>query len=173
MRARFPALLLGALLLASAPAAADTGHVGLVGGALTLDEGNQTQWRPYARAELGLRLWGPFELGAHLQMATAGFPAELASFGGGVMVQLRPDVALFGFLVPHAEVAGSRVTLPTGSGRLDAWELRVGGGLGFEPGAGFVIEARLHHHWYFDLPASAELGAEGWTVSAGVTYRIP
>lgn len=171
---RIRAGLLSLLLLSiAAPAAADTGHVGLVGGALVLDEGNETQWRPYARTEVGFRLWGPFELGGHLQMATTGFPAEMASFGGGVFVQLRPDFAFFDFLVPHAEVAGSRVTLPTSGGRFDAWELRVGGGIGIEPGAGFVIEARLHHHWLFDLPAESGVAVDGWTVTGGVTYRLP
>lgn len=170
IRAALTALV---VLLAAAPAAADTGHVGLVGGTLTMDEANQTEWRPYIRTEVGIRLWGPFELGGHLQMATLGFPAELASFGGGVFLQLRPDVALFDFLVPHAEVAGSRVTLPTHGGRFDAWELSVGGGLGFEPGAGVVIEARLRHHWYFDLPAESDVAVDGWSITGGVTYRLP
>lgn len=160
------------VLAAAAPAAADTGHVGLVGGALSIDESNQTQWRPYARTEVGLRLWGPFEFGGHLQVATLGFPAELASFGGGVFVQLRPDVSLFGF-VPHAEVAGSRVTLPTSAGRFDAWELRVGGGIGYELGVGIVLEARLHHHWYFDLPEESDVSVDGWTITGGLTYRLP
>ncbi len=160
------------LLFAAAPASADTGHVGIIGGALSIDEGNQTQWRPYARTELGIRLWGPIELGAQLQVGTLGFPAELASFGGGVFLQLRPDVAFFGF-VPHAEVGGSRLTLPTSGGRFDAWELHAGGGLGYEVGLGFVIEVRVNHHWYFDLPAESQVGMDGWTVSGGLTYRLP
>lgn len=174
---RISSLALGLLVLLGASsvvatAAADTGHVGLVGGVATIDEANQTQWRPYARAEAGIRLWGPFELGGHLQMTTLGLPAEMASFGGGVFLQLRPDVSFFGF-VPHLEVAGSRVTLPTSSGRVDAWGLSAGGGIGYELGVGIVIEARLHHHWYFDLPADGDVGVDGWTVTGGLTYRLP
>jgi len=160
------------VLLVAAPAAADTGHVGLVGGALSLDEGNQTEWRPYVRAEVGIRLFGPIELGAQVQMGTLGFPAEMASFGGGLFLQLRPDVALFGF-VPHLEVGGGRVTLPTSAGRVDAWELHAGGGLGYELALGFVVEARLSHQWYLGLPEGANLGMDGWTVAGGLTYRIP
>ena len=166
------AALSAVLLLLAAPAAADTGHVGMVGGAMSIDEGNTTQWRPYGRTEIGIRLWGPFELGGHLQIGTLGFPAELASYGGGVFLQLRPDVAFFG-LVPHAEVGGTRVTLPTSSGRYDAWEVHAGGGLGYELGIGFVIEARVKHHWYFDLPAESQVGMDGWTLSGGLTYRLP
>jgi len=160
------------LLLAAAPAAADTGHVGLVAGAMSIDEANQTEWRPYVRTEVGIRVWGPFEVGGHVQLGALGFPAELASFGGGIFVHLRPDVALFGF-VPHIEVAGSRVTLPTSSGRVDSWELRAGAGLGYELGVGLVIEARLHHHWYFDLPEEGDVGVDGWTLTGGLTYRLP
>ena len=160
------------LLLSTSPALADTGHVGLSAGALSLEEGNRTEWRPYARTELGIRVWGPIEIGAQLQVAATGFPAELASFGGGFFLELRPEENLFGF-VPHAEIGGSRVTLPTSSGRYDAWELRVGGGLGYEVGSGFVLEARLQHRWYFDLPEDSGVGVDSWTVSFGLTYRLP
>ena len=172
---RIRAALLGvALLLSAAPAAADTGHVGLFGGALSMEEGEDTTWRPYLDTEVGIRLWGPFEFGGHLQLTTVGFPADMASFGGGVFLHLRPDVPLFGFFVPHASVTGSRVTLPTSDqNRVDAWELRVGGGLAVELGAGVGIEARLHHHWYFDLPEDGPVGMDGWTVTGGVTYRLP
>ncbi|HJL15631.1 MAG TPA: hypothetical protein RMH99_08250 [Sandaracinaceae bacterium LLY-WYZ-13_1] len=167
------AAALSVAVLAHAPdARADTGHVGLVGGAMTLEEDGRTEWRPHLRTEIGFRLWGPFELGGFVQLGTLGLPAEMPSFGGGVLVQLRPDRSFFGF-VPHAEVSGSRATLPTSQGRVDAWGLSVGGGLGYELGAGVVIEARLHHQWYFDLPEDGRLGVDGWTVTGGVTYRLP
>lgn len=169
IRSRAAAIL---VLLSVSPAAADTGHVGLVGGVMTIDEGDQTELRPYLRTEVGFRLWGPLEIGGHLQIATLGLPAELASFGGGVFFQLRPDASLSGF-VPHLEVAGSRITLPTSSGRVDGWEVRAGGGIGYEIGAGFVIEARLHHHWYLDLPAEGNVGVDAWTITGGLTYRLP
>lgn len=161
-----------ALSAASSMARADTGHIGLVGGAASLDESNSTEWRPYLRTEVGFRLWGPFELGGYVQMTTLGFPAEMPSFGGGALFQLRPDTAFFGF-VPHAEVAASRVTLPSEAGRVDAWSVSVGGGLGYELGLGIVLEGRLHHHWYFDLPADGTVGSEGWTITGGLTYRLP
>ncbi|MEQ9075727.1 MAG: hypothetical protein RLP09_17865 [Sandaracinaceae bacterium] len=167
------------LLVIAAPAStrADTGHVGMLGGVAVVDESGETQWRPHARTEIGFRLWGPFELGGFLQLTTLGFPMEMASFGGGLFVQLRPDTALFGF-VPYLEGSGSRVTLPVADGRVDAWGVSAGGGLGYEVGAGVVIEARVLHHWYFDLPGNGpsgtgEVGVDGWSLTAGVTYRMP
>ena len=58
-------------------------------------------------------------------------------------------------------------------GRVDAWAISVGGGLGYEFDAGIGIEARLSHQWYFDLPDAGEVGVDGWTVNAGLTYRLP
>ncbi|MGE0789834.1 MAG: hypothetical protein AB7S26_29445 [Sandaracinaceae bacterium] len=150
----------------------DLGHVGLTAGALTLDRQGQTDILPQARTEVAFRLWGPFELGGYLQVSALGFPAEMASFGGAVFFQLRPDTNFFGF-VPHAEIAGLRVTLPTSSERYDAWGLSVGGGLGYEVGAGFVLELRVHHQWYFDLPEASGIGTDGWTFSGGFAYRLP
>ena len=125
------------------------------------------------RTELAFRLWGPIELGSYLQMATLGFPAQDPGFGGGLMVQARPESSLFGFLVPIAEISGTRVTLPTDGGRIDGWGLNVAGGVGVEPGLGLVIEARLAYSWYFDLPVSSGAGDRSWTLSAGLTYRLP
>lgn len=158
--------------LAPATALADIGHVGLVGGVMTVEEANETQVRPRIRTEIAFRLWGPFELGGYVQVGALGLPAELASFGGGVLFQLRPDTNFFGF-VPHAEVAGSRITLPASEGRVDTWAVSVGGGLGYEVGAGFVLEARVNHQWYFDQPDESAVGTDGWTFSGGFTYRLP
>jgi hypothetical protein len=175
MRTHHLLAALALTLVAAAPlstAHADFGHIGLVGGATSLDESGSTEWRPQLRAEAGIRIWGPFELGGYAQLTTLGFPAEMPSFGGGAFVQLRPDVSFFGF-VPHAEVSGSRVTLPSANGRIDAWGLSVGGGFGYELGAGVVIEGRLHHNWYFDIPQESGAASEGWTITGGITYRIP
>ena len=89
-----------------------------------------------------------------------------------MFLQLRPDTNFLGF-VPHLEVAGSRVTLPTSGGRYDSWSVSAGGGLGYEVAAGFIHEARVHHQWYFDVPSNAEIGVDGWTVSGGFAYRLP
>mgnify|MGYP001607954783 CR=1 FL=1 len=170
---RTSAATLAALILCcAAPASADTGHVGVLLGAMSVDQADQTEWRPHARVEVGIRIWGPFEVGGYAQMGTLGFPAEMPSFGGGMFLELRPDVALFGF-VPHLEVAGSRVTLPTANARVDAWEVHVGGGIGYELGVGIVLEARVLHHWYLDLPADGNVGVDGWTITSGLTYRLP
>jgi len=139
---------------------------------MSVDEANQTGWRPYVRTEVGLRLFGPLELGGQIQMSALDFPARMPSFGGGVFLELRPDVALFGF-VPSLRVGGGRVTLPTEGGRVDAWELNAGGGLGYELGVGIILEARVAHHWYLDLPAEGNVGVDGWTIGAGITYRLP
>ncbi len=172
MRRHLASLLLVSALSSPAVAAADIGHVGLVAGAMTVEESNQTQVRPRIRTEVAFRLWGPFELGGYVQLAALDILAEQASFGGGVLLQLRPDINFLGF-VPHAEVAGSRITLPTSAGRVDTWALSVGGGLGYEVGAGFVLEARVHHQWYFDLPDDGAVGVDGWTFSGGFAYRLP
>ena len=165
-------LLVGAALLSTERARADTGHVGLKGGAMSVAGANRTGWHPYARTELGVRLIGPLELGGYVQMGTLGLPATMPSFGGGPFLQLRPQRSLFG-LVPHAEVAGSRVALPTAGGRVRAWGVSVGGGLGYEVGGGVALEGRLRHQWYFGLPKGGSVRRDGWTVTAGVTYRLP
>lgn len=171
-RATMLAGLVGLATLIPTTAFADLGHIGLTAGAMTIEESNQTEVRPRVRTELAFRLWGPFELGGYMQVAALGLDAEMASFGGGVFLQVRPDIDFWGF-VPHLEVAGSRVTLPISGDRVDSWSLSAGAGLGYEVGAGFILEARVHHQWYFDLPAEGPVGVDGWTFSAGFAYRLP
>lgn len=171
-RATWFAAALAVAALAPEVAHADLGHVALTGGVMTIEESNQTEVRPRVRTELAFRLWGPFELGGYLQVGALALPAEMASFGGGVFLQVRPDTDFFGF-VPHLEVAGSRVTLPVTGDRVDSWAVSAGAGLGYEVGAGFILEARIHHQWYFDLPENGVVGVDGWTFSGGFAYRLP
>jgi hypothetical protein len=167
------ALIFSAICAVAMNARADVGHVGLTLGAAAVEEANTYEWRPVVRTEVGFRVWGPFEVGGHLQMLTLGFPVETPSFGGGLFVQLRPEVPFYG-IVPHVEIAGGRTTLSTAiADRVDAWSLSVGGGVGYEFFSELSIEARVHHHWYFDLPPDSGVGVDGWTVSAGIAYGLP
>lgn len=175
LRLRLVALFLSIIAALSLPAVADAdvGHVALSGGATSLNEQGGTRWRPKLRTEIAFRLGGPFELGAFLQTTTQGFPIDRPAFGGGPLIQLRPEAPLAGFFVPHLELAGSRLTIPTADRSLDAWGLSVGGGIGFEMGAGVGLEARVRHHWYLGLPAAANVGDSAWTATLGITFRLP
>jgi hypothetical protein len=165
------ALLLGGL--AYAPRAhADTGYLTAQAGAMGLTQGEGMTFSPYARADVGLRLWGPFTLGGFFQASSADLMERDAGLGGGLVFAIRPDVSLLGF-VPHAEVSGARLQLPGASRNLDAWALNVAGSLGYEIGAGLSIEARVQHSWYFDLPQESGVGQTGWTFGGGLSYRIP
>lgn len=175
LRRRFLTLAFASVLLIAAHpdvARADTGHVALVGGVLTMEEGDTTAFRPLLRTEIAFRVWGPFEVGGFVQMQTLDLPLEMPSFAGGPLLSLRPDVSFFGF-VPSAEIAGLRATLPTRQGRIDAWGVSVGAGVAYEFEAGVGIEARVHHQWYFDMPEDSGVGTDGWTGTLGVTYRLP
>ncbi|MFK7989137.1 MAG: hypothetical protein AB8I08_24170 [Sandaracinaceae bacterium] len=153
-------------------AQADTGHVAVVGGAISVEEQGQTEWRPHLRTELAFRVIGPLELGGFAQMQVLELPAVMPAFGGGLMAGLRPEEGFFGF-VPSAQVEVSRVTLPTAQGRVDAWGIGVGAALAYELEFGLGFEIRGAHNWYFDLPEAGEVGMDGWTINAGVTYRLP
>lgn len=168
----FSFVALTSLTAVPSAARADTGHVALLGGALTTDAPSGPQWMPHARTELAFRLWGPFELGGYLEAQALDLAMQQPSFGGGLLVALRPDMSFFGF-VPSAEVAGSRITLPSDQGRAEGWGVSVGAGVGYELAMGLGFEVRLRHQWNLELPTESGIGESSWSVTAGVTYRLP
>lgn len=162
-----------AALSSTGTARADSGHFALQAGAVRLDAQEGSVFRPTLRAELAFKIVGPLSLGGFLQLTPLSLPAELPSLGGGLLVQLRPELPIFGWLIPIAGVEGSRVGLPTPDGRIDGWGLTAVGGLGFDVGRGVVLEGRVSHRWMFGLPVDAGIGDRAWTFTGGVTVRLP
>src|SRR5688572_2019115 len=100
-----------AIGLAPRAASADdgAGHVSVMAGVLGGDDDGSLAIRPHVRAELALDVIGPLAVGGFVQ-ATADVEGLPPAFGGGVMITLRPELPLLGF-VPHLELTGARLAL--------------------------------------------------------------
>ncbi|MDQ3031156.1 MAG: hypothetical protein M3Y87_01970 [Myxococcota bacterium] len=154
----------------------EAGHVSFSGGALAGDDGGSLAFRPVVRAALAFNVAGPLAAGGFLQVAfaTEAGASETAAFGGGVLLTLRPDVPELGF-VPHIEITGARLQLPTRGERgiVDAWSAGIGGGVGVAIITGISIEARVHHGWYFGMPTESGLAESAWTFGGALTVDLP
>lgn len=153
----------------------ESGHVSFSGGALAGDDAGSLAFRPLVRAEIAFNVAGPLAAGGFLQVAfaTDGAATDAPAFGGGVLLTLRPDVPQLGF-VPHLELTGSRLQLPSRlEGIVDAWSAGIGGGVGVTITTGIAIEARVHHGWYFGLPAASALAESAWTFGTALTVDLP
>ena len=181
LRRSLPVGLLALALLAPVRASAEdaaqdeAGHVSVSGGALAGDDGGSLAFLPVVRAELAFNVVGPLAAGGFLQVAfaTEEGASETATFGGGVLLTLRPDLPQLGF-VPHIEITGARLQLPTRSeiGIVDAWSAGIGAGIGASLGAGVSIEARVHHGWYFGMPSGSGLSESAWTLGGALTVDL-
>lgn len=168
-----PALLiatLAAVLSMPLVASANTGSVGFHVGALSIDQGGDTGYHPHARAEIAFSLIGPLELGGYLQLGANSFPADGSAFGGGATVLIRPSLPLG--LRPVAFASAGRTAIPADM-RVSAWDITVGGGLGVDLGSGFILEGRVAHHWYLNIPSGSNVGDNSWAFTAGLTYELP
>jgi hypothetical protein len=146
---------------AEPPPRAEAGHVSVALGALIADEAGGTRARPTLRAELAFNVVGPIAAGGFVQVAFADLPLDRPAFGGGLIATLRPELSFFGLpegtLVPHLEITGARLQLPSGlQGTIDAWS----------------VEARAHHGWYFALPEGTTLADAAWTFALAVTIDL-
>lgn len=157
-----------------APQDDESGHVSVSGGALAGDDAGSLAFRPLVRAEVAFNVAGPLAAGGFLQVAFAdGGPSDAPAFGGGVLLTLRPDLPQLGF-VPHLEITGSRLQLPSrADGLVDAWSAGIGGGVGVALTQGIALEARVHHGWYFGLPAASTLSESAWTFGGALTVDLP
>ncbi|WP_157069030.1 hypothetical protein [Sandaracinus amylolyticus] len=181
---RWSAVLGAALVGIAVPCAAhaedapevdpESGHVSVSGGALAGDDAGSLAFRPLVRAEVAFNVAGPLAAGGFLQVAFAdGGMSDAPAFGGGVLLTLRPDLPELGF-VPHLEITGSRLQLPSrGDGLVDAWSAGIGGGIGVTIVTGVAVEARVHHGWYFGLPATSSLSESAWTFGGALTVDLP
>jgi hypothetical protein len=152
----------------------EAGHVSVSGGALAGDDAGSLAFRPLVRAEIAFNVAGPLAAGGFVQVAFAdGGPSDAPAFGGGVLLTLRPDLPQLGF-VPHIEITGARLQLPSRAegGIVDAWSAGLGAGVGLSIVTGISIEARVHHGWYFGLPATSALSESAWTFGGAMTVDL-
>lgn len=182
MRRGLPAIGVCAVLALAATARADddeqgthdeAGHVSVSGGALAGDDAGSLAFRPLVRAEIAFNVVGPLAAGGFVQVAFAdGGPSDAPAFGGGVLLTLRPDLPQLGF-VPHLEITGARVQMPSREvGLVDAWSAGIGGGLGVSIVTGISVEARVHHAWLFGMPALGSLSESAWTFGGALTVDL-
>lgn len=151
----------------------EAGHVSFTGGALLGDDGGSLAVSPLVRAELAFNLAGPFAMGGFLQAAFSDQGSLTPAFGGGVLFTLRPDLPALGF-VPHIEITGARLQLPTRAetGLVDAWSAGIGAGAGFRLSEEVSLECRVHHGWYFGMPASHTLAESAWTFGGALNVDL-
>jgi hypothetical protein len=151
----------------------EAGHVSFTGGALVGDDSGSLAVSPLVRAEVAFNLIGPFAAGGFLQAAFRDQGDIAPAFGGGVLLTLRPDVPALGF-VPHIEITGARLQLPTRAeaGIIDAWSAGIGAGAGFHLAEGVSLECRVHHGWYFGMPMAHTLAESAWTFGAALNVDL-
>ena len=151
-----------------------SGHLSVEAGALVGEVGDHLTAHALLRAEIAFRLIGPFAAGGFLQTVVADDPmGSPPGFGGGVLLALRPELPLLGF-VPHLEVTGARVQLPGHAQALvDAWSIGLGAGVGARLIPELTLEARVRHQWWLGMTPASQLPESAWTVSVALTVDLP
>jgi hypothetical protein len=166
-----------ALLACAAPVRADdgeNGHFTVEVGTLIAEEAGALTPRALLRSEIAFRLIGPFAAGGFLQATIPDDPmASPPGFGGGLILALRPELPELGF-VPHLEVTGARLQLPSrGQTLVDAWSIGIGAGVGAAITTSIALEARVHHQWWLGMSPSSELADHAWSAALAVTVDLP